>query len=71
MVLLGGCFQVHRARSKCENRALVPGRHSIAVEGFKGSRSSLEMKVCFFSFVVGLYQCYDIAGCNVRNVFSV
>jgi hypothetical protein len=48
----------------------VPGRHSITVEGFKGSslESSLEMKVLFPSL-----SCFyhDIAGCNVRNVCSV
>lgn len=38
---------MHGAKSVCKNTALVPGRHSITVEGFKGDRSSLEMKLTY------------------------
>ena len=38
---------VHSAKSVCKNLDLVPGRHNIRVEGFKGSRSSAEMKLTY------------------------
>ena len=38
---------LHGTRSVCKNAALVPGRHSIEVEGFKGTRSHVEMKLTY------------------------
>jgi hypothetical protein len=38
---------VHAAKSVCANTNLVPGVHSITAEGFKGTRSSLEMKLTY------------------------
>lgn len=38
---------LHGTKSVCKNAALVPGRHNIEVEGFKGSRSHVEMKLTY------------------------
>ena len=38
---------VHEIKSVCKDVTLVPGRHSMSAEGFKGSRGSLEMKLTY------------------------